>query len=34
VYYDSAKGMGSASTPIEPGQLEVQTSVQVTYAIR
>jgi uncharacterized protein YggE len=34
VYYDSVKGMGSSSTPIEPGQLEVQTSVQVTYAIR
>lgn len=34
VYYDSAKGMGASSTPIEVGQLEVQTSVQVTYAIR
>jgi len=34
VYYDSLKGMGSSSTPIEAGQLEVQTSVQVTYAIR
>ncbi len=32
--YDSFKGMGSSGTPIEAGQLEVQTSVQVTYAIR
>jgi len=33
VYYDSVKGAG-AGTPIEAGQLEVQMSVQVTYAIR
>jgi len=33
VYYDGAKGMG-AGTPIEAGQLEVQMSVQVTYAIQ
>jgi len=33
VAYETARGMGAA-TPIQPGELEVSLSVQVTYAIR
>ncbi len=33
--YNSAKGMGGGgSTPVQPGELEISTSIQVTYAVK
>ena len=34
VVYPSAAGLGGGGTPIQPGQLQVSVSLQVTYAIK
>jgi hypothetical protein len=33
VFFDAARAEPAAETPIEPGQLQITVSVQVTYAI-
>ncbi len=30
----SAKGMGGGSTPVQPGELEMSVSIQITYAVK
>jgi hypothetical protein len=29
-----AKGMGGGGTPVQPGELEMSLSIQITYAVK
>jgi uncharacterized protein len=34
LYRDAAMGMGGGGTPVQPGELEMSVSIQITYAVK
>jgi hypothetical protein len=32
--YRDAVGLGGGGTPVQPGELEISSSIQITYAVK
>jgi uncharacterized protein YggE len=34
LYREAAMGLGGGGTPVQPGELEISVSIQITYAVK